>query len=177
MKKNFDTVVFDVVAAVCRAVHLKLGDAQLAALTQFVKFGIVGVSNTAVSYLIYAAVLHLLKPYELSWDYIAGNLIAFFLSVLWSFYWNNRLVFTLEEGQKRNVGKALLKTYLAYSVSGIFITNIGSYVWIEILGISKVVAPILNLIISVPINYVINKFWAFRPEEGIAPGKDEKEEK
>ncbi|MCR5461362.1 MAG: GtrA family protein [Acetatifactor sp.] len=156
---------------------VKLSQKTVDSLVQFVKFCVIGVSNTLLSYALNMLTLWLLKPLGLSWDYYVGNLVGFVLSVLWSFYWNNRLVFTLEDGQKRNLGKALLKTYLAYSVSGIFITNLGSYVWIEILGISKIVAPILNLIISVPINYVINKFWAFRPDEGIAPGKDEKEEK
>ena len=28
--------------------------------------------------------------------------------------------------------------------------------------VSEFVAPIINLLISVPINFVINKFWAFR---------------
>lgn len=143
---------------------------------QFVKFCVIGVSNTLISYALNVMTLWLLKPLELSWDYYVGNFVGFVLSVLWSFYWNNRLVFTLENGQKRDVGKALLKTYLAYSVSGIFITNIGSYVWIEIFGISKLVAPVLNLIISVPINFVINKFWAFRPDEGISSTAEGKEE-
>ena len=67
-------------------------------LTQFVLFGIVGVSNTVISYLLNIMVLGLLSPFRLAWDYIAGNLVAFLLSVLWSFYWNNRIVFTQGEG-------------------------------------------------------------------------------
>ena len=80
---------------------------MVTSLLQFVKFGIVGVSNTIISYLLNIAVLLLLKPYNLSWDYVVGNLVAFFLSVLWSFYWNNKYVFTLENGQKRSIGKTL----------------------------------------------------------------------
>ena len=142
---------------------IDLPEKTVDSFVQFVKFCVIGVSNTLISYALNMLTLWLMKPLDLSWDYYVGNLVGFTLSVLWSFYWNNRLVFTLEKGQKRNVGKALVKTYLAYSVSGIFICNILSYVWIELLGISKVIAPILNLVISVPINFVINKFWAFRP--------------
>ena len=124
---------------------------------QFLGFCIVGVSNTIVAYLINITALKLLQQYQLSWDYVIANLISFFLSVLWSFYWNSRFVFTL----KGNRFLALLKTYISYAFSGIFITNIFSYLLIEILDFSKYLAPLVILIISVPMNYILNKYWAF----------------
>lgn len=143
--------------------HIRLSETAIISVVQFVKFGLVGVTNTLLSYLINVAVLLILEPYGFSWDYIAGNLIAFFLSVLWSFYWNNKFVFTVEKGQKRNPGKALLKTYISYSLTGIVLTNILSTIWIK-LGVSKFIAPIINLVVSVPLNFIINKKWAFRTE-------------
>lgn len=143
--------------------HIRLSETAIISVVQFVKFGLVGVTNTLLSYLINVAVLLILAPYGFSWDYIAGNLIAFFLSVLWSFYWNNKFVFTVEKGQKRNLGKALLKTYISYSLTGIVLTNILSTIWIK-LGVSKFIAPIINLVVSVPLNFIINKKWAFRTE-------------
>ncbi|GFH94509.1 hypothetical protein IMSAGC003_01041 [Lachnospiraceae bacterium] len=131
-------------------------------LTQFVLFGIVGVSNTVISYLLNIMVLGLLSPFRLAWDYIAGNLVAFLLSVLWSFYWNNRIVFTQGEGQSRNLWKALLKAYAAYGFTGIVLNNILSWVWISMFHISKYIAPLINLVISVPLNFVINKLWTFK---------------
>lgn len=131
-------------------------------LIQFVKFGIVGTSNTLISYVINVAVLFLLKPLHVEWDYIAGNLISFALSVLWSFYWNNRVVFTIQDGEKRSIWQVLLKTYIAYGFTGIVLNNILSWVWINCLDVSKFIAPLINLIISVPLNFLINKFWAFK---------------
>ncbi|MCX4273329.1 MAG: GtrA family protein [Acetatifactor sp.] len=131
-------------------------------LTQFVLFGIVGVSNTVISYLLNIMVLGLLSPFRLAWDYIAGNLVAFLLSVLWSFYWNNRIVFTQGEGQSRNLWKALLKAYAAYGFTGIVLNNILSWIWISMFHISKYIAPLINLVISVPLNFVINKLWTFK---------------
>lgn len=131
-------------------------------LTQFVLFGIVGVSNTVISYLLNIMVLGLLSPFRLVWDYIAGNLVAFLLSVLWSFYWNNRIVFTQGEGQSRNLWKALLKAYAAYGFTGIVLNNILSWMWISMFHISKYIAPLINLVISVPLNFVINKLWTFK---------------
>jgi len=34
--------------------------------------------------------------------------------------------------------------------------------WVKVLHISEFIAPILNLLISVPLNFVINKYWAFK---------------
>ena len=133
-------------------------------MKQFIKFGIVGVSNTVISYLLNVLVLYALASFNLSWDWLAGNIVAFALSVLWSFYWNNKYVFTLEEGKERSIGKALLKTYISYGFTGIVLTNILSYVWINCFVISKYIAPLINLVVSVPFNFIINKLWAFKAE-------------
>ena len=135
---------------------------ELQSLTQFIKFGIVGATNTILSYCINILVLKILQPYHLEWDFVAGNMIAFVLSVLWSFYWNNKYVFIKQEGQKRVIWQALLKTYISYGFTGIVLTNILSWVWINVFGISRYVAPLINLVISIPLNFIINKLWAFK---------------
>jgi len=162
MKMKF---VEELTRKILKLLPLKLSDKVIEALVQFVKFGVVGVTNTLLSYALNVMTLMFLKPYEIAWDYVIGNLVGFFLSVLWSFYWNNKLVFTLEKGQKRHLGKALFKTYISYSFTGIFLCNVLSYIWIDVLGISKLIAPVINLVVSVPINFLINKFWAFRTKE------------
>ena len=137
-------------------------DEQWKSFFQFVRFCVVGVSNTLLSYVINVMVLFVLSFANVSWDYFAANTIAFILSVLWSFYWNNRFVFKTEEGKKRSWWLVLLKTYICYSVTGIVLANVLSWVWIDNLGISKYIAPFLNLIISVPLNFILNKLWAFK---------------
>ena len=131
-------------------------------LLQFMKFGLIGVSNTVVSYLLNVAVLMALAPMKVSWDFIVGNIVAFVLSVLWSFYWNSRFVFTVKDGKKRSVWRRLFRTYIAYGFTGIILNNVLSWLWIQIFGISKYLAPVPNLIISVPINFLMNKLWAFQ---------------
>lgn len=150
------------IQAILKAFHVDISDRTAENLLQFVKFGIVGVSNTLISYALNVLVLFLMRPLEVGWDFIAGNVVAFLLSVLWSFYWNNRFVFTVGAGEKRSIPRALLKTYISYGFTGIVLNNVLSWLWIQGMGISKFIAPLINLIISVPINFVINKFWAFR---------------
>lgn len=130
-------------------------------MKQFIKFGMVGVTNTLLSYGINVGVLYLLRDKALAYDYVIANIVAFLLSVLWSFYWNNRLVFDSKQGWN-NILKALLKTYISYGVTGIILNNILSFIWIHVLGVSKLIAPLINLVFSVPINFLLNKYWAFK---------------
>lgn len=150
-----------------RILHKELTDSVVDGFMQFVKFGIVGISNTVISYVVYLTVLFFLQG--MGWlpkvDYFIANVLAFILSVLWSFHWNNKYVFKEEEGEKRSIWKTLLKTYMSYAFSGLILTNVLSLVWIEVLHISKVIAPLINLVVSVPLNFVMNKFWAFREKK------------
>ena len=131
--------------------------------TEFIKFGLVGVSNTIVSYLLYAVTLQVLIKLNIfpAFDYIIANIVSFLLSVLWSFYWNNKYVFKLKDGEERSIWRALLKTYVSYGVTGIVLNNILLFLWVDTLGIHKMVAPIINLVINIPINFFMNKLWAF----------------
>ncbi|WP_026661128.1 GtrA family protein [Butyrivibrio sp. AC2005] len=141
-------------------------DSAHESLMQFIKFGIVGVSNTVISYLLYTFTLIGLRAVGLfaGYDYLIATVIAFVLSVLWSFYWNNKMVFVMEEGQSRNLWKALIKTYISYSFTGLFLNSILMVLWVQIFHISEFIAPIINLLVSVPVNFIINKFWAFKAE-------------
>lgn len=131
---------------------------------QFVKFGIVGLSNTIISYVIYVVSLLLFQRMGILINngYLVAQVIAFILSVLWSFYWNNKIVFSLQEGEERSVFKALIRTFISYSFTGLFLNSILLIFWVKVLHISEFIAPVINLLVSVPLNFVINKFWAFK---------------
>lgn len=131
-------------------------------LIQFIKFGLVGVSNTIVGYVLNLLCLFLLSRYGVCYDYIIANTVSFVLSVLWSFYWNDRFVFIEnKENYRNNRLVRLLKMYMSYAFTGIILNNVLSYVWISVLGISKLIAPLINSAVGVPINYLINKKWTF----------------
>ena len=134
---------------------------------QFIKFGIVGLSNTIIGYIIYAVTLWLLRLGNLlpTIDIYVAQFVMFLLSVLWSFYWNNKKVFVEEDGEQRNIFAALMKTYVSYAFTSLFLAEGLLHLWVNVLGISEYVAPILSLLITVPLNFVIQKFWAFRSKK------------
>lgn len=172
MKTNPGTEIWKIIENIAHAVlsfffgifHKELQEEQFSAFMQFVKFGVVGVSNTLINYAIYVVSLLILDKSGVSdsTDYLIATVIAFIISVLWSFYWNNKYVFKEEEGKTRSIWKALVKTYVSYSFTGLFLNSLLMVFWVQVLHMSKLIAPILNLLISVPLNFIINKFWAFK---------------
>ena len=128
---------------------------------ELLQIGLVGLSNKIIYYLLYVVTLLLVSKSGVKFDYIIANIVSWLLSVLWSFYWNNKFVFKKEEGEKRNIWAALFKTYVSYGFTGLILNNILSVLWVSVLHISKMLAPIINLVISIPINFFMNKLWAF----------------
>lgn len=147
---------------------------------QFVKFLIVGVSNTFISEGVYAILVY--------WKihYLIAYFIGFSLSVLNAYYWSSRYVFQEQAGgEKRIWWKVLLKTYVAY-LWGYLVSSALLVFWIDIVEISRFLKPLgdrltkagyerldaeflgnllaaaLNLIITIPMNFLINKYWAYR---------------
>lgn len=129
-------------------------------IKQFIKFGIVGLSNTLISYVVYVVLVYL------KMHYILANIMGFLVSVLNAYYWNNKYVFKEQEGEQRVWWKTLGKTFLSYAGTGLVLSNVLLVVWVDWLGISEIIAPIINLLITVPLNFIMNKYWAFRQKTG-----------
>ena len=149
-----------------KIIHKELTDEIFAALMQFVKFGLIGVTNTVLSYTINVVALLSFQRLRMSpkYDYLIAQFVAFVISVAWSFYWNSKFVFKEEESGHRVWWKALIKTYISYSFTGIFLNSVLSWLWVTLFHISKLIAPLINLVINVPVNFFINKCWAFKGE-------------
>ncbi|WP_249329601.1 GtrA family protein [Wansuia hejianensis] len=139
--------------------HIPFSEEKLKVLCQFIKFGLVGLANTAISYFTYAACVYI------GLHYFVANALGFVLSVLNSFYWNNKYVFACEDGEKRAWFPSLIKTFAAYGSTGIVLSSALLYVWVDVLHVSEYIAPLINLIITIPLNFVLNKLWAFKKEE------------
>lgn len=155
-------------------------------LKQIVSFGLVGVLNTLVNQAVYmifvAAGMH----------YLAASITGFIISVLHAYLWQTKVVFKEDESlEKRVWWQVLLKTYAAYAFTGLFLNNVLLVLWIDLLKIERFtppltelvnsfgikidnhelavdIAPLLNICINVPLNFVINKFWAYRQKKTAA---------
>lgn len=165
MKKGIENLFEKVEQIIYFLIHnvlrIKAFENNCDKIVEFVKFGIVGLSNTVISYLLYVILLVIFQKNGIlpQVDYLVAQLVGFLISVLWSFYWNRNFVFK-ENEEPVPWWQALVKTYISYAFTGIFLNAILSIIWIEIINVPKMIAPILNLLISVPLNFILNKFWA-----------------
>jgi len=151
--------VFCVTKRVLDLFRISLSEKQLNSFFQFVQFGIVGLSNTLISYLVYCLLV------KLGVYYILASIIGFVVSVINSFFWNNKYVFKKGENETRSALSSFIKTFISYAWSGLFLSNILLYIWVDYLNINEIIAPIINLFITVPLNFVMNKLWAFKTKK------------
>lgn len=138
---------------------LKMGaadkNARIALVKQFIKFGLVGVSNTLVAWACYYLFLWIDEDL-----FMVGSIVGAVVSIANAFFWNDRFVFKGNENDWRSKLKRLAKTYVSYGGTSLLSTFL---LWLEVqLSVSKVIAPIVNLIITIPLNFIINKLWTFR---------------
>ncbi len=126
---------------------------------QFVQFCVVGISNTLISYIIY------LIGIWLNIHYILASVIGFIVSVTNSFYWNNKYVFKAKENETRSILGAYIKTFISYGITGLVLANILLVIWFEVFNLPEWCGPILNLVITIPLNFLLNKIWAFKTDK------------
>jgi len=130
---------------------------------QAIKFGIAGIINTTIGLLIYYIFIFVDRDL-----YIWGNIFGFFVSTFSAYYLNSRFVFQenrsfdiQQEKNRYNVKLRILKTYLSYGFS-LVLSTILLYLWVRGFYVSESVAPIINLFITIPLNFCLNKCWVYR---------------
>lgn len=153
---------------------------RLSTLLQFIKFGLVGVSNTAISYAVEMLcyyVLFVSTDFRLlctvvsklgisltaeSARIIITSILAFVVSVTNSYYWNNKHVFA--SGKRKTAAqhvRTYLKTAACYALTGLVFSP-----WAKTLLVSRGIpywlSTLLVLVVTIPLNFVMNKLWAFR---------------
>ncbi len=126
---------------------------------QFIKFGMVGVSNTLVSMAVYYLFLWIDEDL-----YMVGSILGTIVSIANAFIWNDLFVFTGNSKDFKSVMTRLGKTYVSYGGTSLLSNGL---LWLEValFNVGKVWAPVINLLITIPLNYLINKFWTFKKQD------------
>lgn len=149
-------------------------------IVQFLKFILVGISNTIVSEGVYVLIVCL------GGHYAFATFLGFSLSILNAYYWGNKYVFRENSEEPARVWwRVLFKTYIAYSLGLVLdilllfvwidLLQIGTYMegiaeWVQSMGIQnadahiigEIVAKAMNVLLITPFNFLMNKYWAYR---------------
>ncbi|MCL2207727.1 MAG: GtrA family protein [Fibromonadales bacterium] len=122
---------------------------------KFWRFGIVGVANTLIYYSLYAVLTYA------GLFYLLSSIVAFAISMANAFYWNNKHVF-FENRESRNAVSSAFRMVISYAFSGFVVGSILLYILVDVYDVSEYIAPLFGLCITVPLNFMLNRFWVFR---------------
>lgn len=120
-------------------------------LEQFFRFCAVGISNTCVYFFVYYLLLFL------GIDYLLANFLGWVVSVGNAYFWNHKYVF---RSSRLTQLSCVLRGYVSYAVT-LLLSTVGLYVMVQYFGFSLEVAPWGVYFITVPLNYLLNRYWVF----------------
>lgn len=153
---NFlESLAHKIVFAMAGFFGIEIKEDKWQAFMQFVKFGIVGLSNTVLTIVVYYIFVAIGINYQVSYfiGYLAGIVNAF--------YWNNKYVFKEQVGEERSIIKAFTKCVMSYA-GGYVCSSALLFLWVSILGLPKFLSPLISLLVTIPLNFILNKKWAFK---------------
>lgn len=153
-------------------------------MKQFIKFGLIGICNSCVNYIIYAACI------RVDMHYVTANIIGFIVTVGFAYVLQKYLVFYKEAQKGKQVWwKMLIKTYVSYAFTGLVLTNVLSVLWMEVIGFEVIlepfyrltrrwfywkdaytfaeyIVPFVNAVLIMPVNFILNKYWTYNQPDG-----------
>lgn len=126
---------------------------------QLVRFAIVGGVGFVINILVYAALVH-----GAGLDYHLASALAWLVAVLNNFFMNRHWTFDAGDGRAHfQALRFFVVSLVALAANQLLLT-----LFVESAGIEKVAAQALAVVGSMPLNFLGNKLWSFRAEDGEA---------
>jgi putative flippase GtrA len=135
---------------------------DVASVVQFVKYGVVGASNTAITLIVYTVGVELGAPYELALvlGYVVGSLNSYLLNRHWTFRAGDM-------AHARTGGRFALVQACAIALNAALL-----YVFVHDLHIAKIPSQVILTVPVVLITFFINRRWTFgRPADESLGGQ------
>jgi putative flippase GtrA len=119
---------------------------------QFVKFGIVGVSNTLIFFAVYTLLLKVFGVW-----YVAASGIGFAVGAINGFLWNRAWTF------RGHVGDALTPVRWFVVQSSGLLANLGLvYLFVDGIGLGELEGQAVTIAIVTVLTFLVNRAWTFR---------------
>ncbi|MCO7126221.1 GtrA family protein [Sporolactobacillus shoreicorticis] len=112
-------------------------------------FGAVGVSNTAVDFIVFLLLTHFFSIF-----YAAAQILSYGAGMLNSYVWNSRITFSASE---RSLSRLIRFIVLNLAVLGITLLAMRSMLFLP-LYINKLISTFIGL----SVNFLLSKLWVFK---------------
>lgn len=130
---------------------------------QFVRFGIVGVGNTVIDFLVYYALTRGFTFFEQ--HQILAAVVAFLIAGLNGFFWSKHWTFKVKEKYRH---AQLVRFYVAAGAALAINTGV-LWILLDHLRMYDLIAKLIASMAAGVFNFALQKFWAF----GIPKSQDE----
>lgn len=124
----------------------------LKSVKQLKRFLIIGIIATLISYSVFVISIRLL-----SLHYIIANILAFLLSIIFSYNLNKHWSFGVTTQQKSHIIQ-----YLTLYLTSLVVGTIILHITIDSFGIIPEIAFIISLFFTTTINFIGTKFFVFK---------------
>ncbi|HET7555765.1 MAG TPA: GtrA family protein [Gaiellaceae bacterium] len=119
---------------------------------QLAKFSLVGLSGYVINLVVYTALLR-----GAGWHYTAAATVSFLVAVTNNYTWNRLWTFHEQRGHVGWQGlRFLVVALVAYGA------NLALLSGFIALGVDKVLAQAIAVVLVTPLNFIGNKLWSFR---------------
>jgi putative flippase GtrA len=132
---------------------------RAALLLQFVKFGVVGVSNTLLTFLVYTLLLKVFGVW-----YLAANAIGFAAGAVNGFLLNRRWTFRGHVGDARTPLR-----WMVVQGCGLGLSEALLFFWVDTVGVDQLLAQVFAIAVVTVLTFLANRAWTFRghPEQEV----------
>jgi putative flippase GtrA len=132
---------------------------RAAVLVQFVKFGIVGVSNTLLTFVIYTLLLKVFGVW-----YLLASAIGFAAGAVNGFLLNRRWTFRGHVGDARTPLR-----WATVQTCGLGLNEALLYLWVDGIGFDKLLGQAFAIAVVTTTTFLANRAWTFRMHGDAAP--------
>lgn len=135
---------------------------RMGLLMQFVKFGLVGISNTLLFFAVYTLLWKALGVW-----YVAASAIGFAVGAINGFLWNRAWTF------RDHVGDALTPVrWFVVQTCGLLANSGLIYLFVDGAGLGKLIGQGITIVIVTVLTFIANRSWTFRtqPSAALAEG-------
>lgn len=123
-------------------------------MLKLIKFIIVGITNTCITFSAYSLFIYL------DFNYLFANILSYFLGALNSYILNKSVVFKSNEKHSKLIIKFILVNLIT-----LLINNLWLFILISSFNYNKYISQLLSNSFGIFINFFLNKRWTFKGDK------------
>ena len=117
---------------------------------QLAKFSVVGATGYVVNLVVYAALLGIGAH--------KAAVVSFVVSAANNYVWNRLWTFAHQRGHFAYQGMR----FFVVAFVGLLVNQFWLVVFLDVLGLGKIVSQAIAIVLVLPLNFLGNKLWSFR---------------